>query len=122
MLEVIEGAELGEAVEVAAFFRADSPAGADLARARGDGVVLAFAVLAADGMDGGHVEHIEAQRLQVGQLRLYIAERPVGLGIRALRTREELVPGGKTGLFAVHLDRKRAGVAGLEVGIRVALS
>ena len=68
--EVVERAELGQHVLVAAFGRADRPGAADVVGLGHERVVLALAVDAADRMDRRQVEHVEAHRRDVGQARL----------------------------------------------------
>ena len=120
--KVVKGAQLRQNGCVPAFWCADRPRRPDIVRARGHGVVLSLAERAADRVDWRHIQHIEAELLQVVQLPFHIAESAVRGRVRPLRARKQFIPGAVPGLHTVHIHRKSCifgGVLGLpfEIGI-----
>ena len=119
-VEVGEGAEGGEDCGVAAFGGAYCPGAAYVVGLGGDGVVFAFAVGGADGVDGRHVEDVEAHGGDLGDAGGYVAEGAVsGWAVGTGGAGEEFVPAGEAGALAVDPERELGGVFGGEgeVGI-----
>ena len=118
-----EAAEIGERAElrmdgvVAAVRRADGVEAAGIAGVGGEGVVAALAVGAADRMDRGEIDHIEAERCDLGQARDAVVERAVAARNAALAARHHLVPGAGAGERPV--GHQRHGGAAGEVGLLV---
>jgi hypothetical protein len=82
-----EGVEVGEGAElagmdggVAAFGGADGPGAADVVGLGGGGVVFAFAEGVADGVDGRHVEDVEAHGGDLGEAGSTSRRVPCGWG------------------------------------------
>ncbi len=72
--EVFQGAQLWQQILVAPFQGANGPGAADIARLRGQGVVAAFALFAANGVDGRKVQHVEAHFGHIGQALFDVLE------------------------------------------------
>ncbi|CQR61674.1 Hypothetical Protein sle_22130 [Streptomyces leeuwenhoekii] len=87
---------------MAAFGGADGPGDADVVGGGGQGVVAAFAVGGADGVDRGEVDDVEAHGGDRRQAAGGGAEGAVGLVGGSLGAGEELVPGAVQGAFALH--------------------
>ena len=79
-----------------------------------DTVVAAFAKGGADGVDGRQVEHVEAHGGDVGQEGFDVGEGAVTSGVGGGGSREELVPGGVAGSFAVDPEMQLLLVTGGE--------
>ncbi len=105
---------------MATFFCADGPGGADVAGLGGGGVVFALAVGGANGVDGGHIEDVEAHGGDSGEAGSYVVEGAVCAGLFSVGCRraggagEEFVPGGEAGAFAVGPDGELGEVFGGE--------
>ncbi len=110
-VEVIERAELGMERVVAAVRAADRVRAAGIVGGRRQRVVAALAVLPADRVDRGEVEHVEPHALDVGQAADHVVEGAVAGGIAARRAREHLVPGGELGGRPVDRDLELVAVA-----------
>ncbi len=95
---------------MAAFGGADGPGDADVVGGGGEGVVAAFAVGGADGVDGWEVDDVEAHGGDGGKASGGGAEGAVGVGGGAFGAGEELVPGAVEGAFA--FDEEGEGVGG----------
>src|SRR5690606_18292776 len=85
---------------------ADGPGRPHVARLTHPRVVASLAVRKADRMDRRQVDDVEAERGDLGDPALRVAEGAVTTRLRALRAGEELVPGRETRLRAVHDDGK----------------
>ena len=118
-----EAAEIGERAElrmdgvVAAVRRADGVEAAGIAGVGGERVVAALAVGAADRMDRGEIDHIEAERCDLGQARDAVVEGAVAARNAALAARHHLVPGAGAGERPI--GHQRHGGAAGEVGLLV---
>src|SRR5690606_23416776 len=104
--EVLEGAELRVHGVVSPRLAADGPGRPHVARLTHPRVVASLAVRKADWMDRRQVDDVEAERGDLGDPALRVAEGAVTTRLRALRAGEELVPGRETRLRAVHDDGK----------------
>ncbi|MNF82850.1 hypothetical protein D3C84_651610 [compost metagenome] len=71
----------------------------------GEGIVRAFAETATDGMDRREVQHVEAHILDHRQARMHVVESAVALGILGDRAGKQLIPAGKLGQLALHIQR-----------------
>ncbi len=98
---------------------ADGPWAAGIAWGGCGGVVAAFAEGVADGVDGRHVEDVEAHGGDGGQEGLDVGEGALAGGIWRCGTGEELVPGGVAGTLAVDPEGKLLWVAGGEGQVRM---
>ena len=109
-IKVLDGAQVRMDRVMAAFRTADRPGGSRIIRTRHQGVVGTLAELTADRMDRGDIGHVETHLGDVLEHRVAVVEcagSPLpGLRIarRTLGAREELVPTGVQGPFAVDLD------------------
>jgi hypothetical protein len=77
----------------------------------GGAVVAPFAEGVADGVDGRHVEDVEAHRCDLGDAGGYVAEGAV-LAVGAGGAGEELIPAGEAGALAVDPEWELVGVFG----------
>jgi len=99
---------------VAAFGGADRPRTAFVAGSGGDGVVGAFAVGDADGVDGRHVDDVEAHGGDFRQAEGDVFEGAVLAGNCGGGAGKELVPTGEAGAFAIDPEWELDGVFGGE--------
>ena len=83
---------------------ADGPGAAGIVRLGDERVVGTLAVGAADRVDRGEVDHVEAEPRDAGQRALGVTEGAVPCGIAGGGPGEELVPGGEPGLAPVRAD------------------
>ena len=105
---------------MAAFFGADGPGAADVAGFSDQRVVAALALVAADGVDGREIQHVEAHLGHIGQARFHVGKGAVPAGLVARRPREQLVPAGKARPLTVHLQRQ-VGAGGGQAAVGVAV-
>src|SRR5262245_7302724 len=101
-VEVVERAEVGMHGGVAALGAADRPRAAGIAGLRGERVVAALTVRAADRVDRRQVHDVEAHGGGAIELRLGVLQRAVPAITAAAR--EEFVPGGEARTLAVGDD------------------
>ena len=94
-LEIVERAELGMNGIVAARRGADGVWAAGIARLQRQCVVAALAIGVADGVDGGQIEHVEAERGDLRQPADAIIEATVDAGDATLAPRHHFVPGAR---------------------------
>ncbi len=105
--EIVESAELRVDRVVAAVRRADRIRAADVVRRGRQRVVRPLAVGAADRMDRREVERVEAHVTDARQVIDHVGKGAVAILAAAHRAREQLVPGRKTRLQPLGIDRLR---------------
>ena len=103
---------------VSPLFRSDRPGTARIVRTRLERIVPTLAEAASDRVNRRQIEHVEAERGDVGQEPGCLAERRAAPGIGASRPRKHLVPGAEAGAHPFDRDLQRAVVAGSEAPIR----
>src|SRR4029453_7950376 len=104
--KVVERSETRMDRGVPALFRPDRPRAAEVVRIRGERVVPALALRAADGMDRGQVQRVEAELGAVREPPLDVGEGPVPAGLVRGGAREELVPAREARTLAIDDDAK----------------
>ena len=119
-VEILDRPELGVDRLVPPLGAADGPGAARVVRARGQGVVRPLAEGAADRVDRGQVEHVEAHLRDIGQPRLDVAERAVPAPLGRRRPREHLVPGAEPGPLTLDHHAERLVIAGGTATVRMA--
>ncbi|KFB74259.1 MAG: hypothetical protein AW09_000466 [Candidatus Accumulibacter phosphatis] len=107
LVPVVPGTELRLQRHVAAVFVTDRPGTADVAWYGNQAVVLALAKTVTDGVDRRQIDDVETHRLDVVQATDAVLQGAMPVRHVALRTREELIPGGKTGDWPIDHDRQR---------------
>ena len=110
--EIVERTQLGSDRLVSAGLIADRIRTAGIVRTSHERVVWALALGVADGMNGRHVQHVEAHAGDVRDARLGLAERGAARWVGALRAREDLVPGREAGFEAIDDELQLTPVAG----------
>ena len=103
---------------MAAFSRAYGPRASYVVGLGGGGVVFAFAVGVANGVDRRHIENVEAHGGNFGDADGYVAQGAVLAGC-ASGAGEEFVPGGEAGALAVDPEREFGSVLGGEAEVGV---
>ena len=109
--EVLQGPQLGIHPRVASVLVADGPGAPRVVGPGDQRVVGTLAVGPADRMNRGQIDDVETQRRDAVEGAFGVTEGAVALGIAGGGSREELVPGGESGLAAIG-----AGLAAIGVG------
>ncbi|MCY1421834.1 hypothetical protein D9M71_374990 [compost metagenome] len=104
--KIVAAAQLRVNRVMAAFGAADCIGAARVARRCMQGIVAAFAVLRADGVDGREIQHIEAHVANHRQACVDIVERAMTRGVVSDRTGEQLVPTGELRRRAIDIQGK----------------
>ena len=118
--EVLKSAEGGEDRFVAALQRPDGPGAAFISGLMLGIVVWPLAELAANGVDGGHVDDVEAHLLDVGEARFAIEEGAMLALLGRGGAGEELVPGTEAGVRGVDREEGFSVGFGGEALVRIA--
>ncbi len=112
MLEILQGAEPGVDLLVAALGGADRPGASRVARRRFGAVVLSLAVGQADRVNRGEVDDVETHAGNLRQQLFALAEGAVAVPFRAAGAGEKFVPGAEQGFLPVDRDRQLFPVMG----------
>ena len=83
------------------------------------GIVFAFAIHAADGMNGRKVENVKAHAGHVVQPLGAVLQSSVAAGLAGAGARKHLIPGAEAGLFAIDDDCQFPAVGGCPSAIGV---